>query len=499
MTNLERNNLANQKVQKFQPNQFANDFIKSIQRQFGNIDTQSGIMGELIAEVYSQIQRDLKAAENGKNPEIKLVEICENGILDKEKFDILVLKYITGFNKEKNYECLKIENLTIPVLQTLLNSTLENSKNQPNSQIVENNLQILETEKMREKTTAQMLEKLKNHNFGSIDKTQILAFLEMLENMNMINFELNFENGGITINPEIALGENLGGLNNQEKKFYELMERFLDAKEIEKEVLGKINELKKSPDFSLAKRYAYETQYSQAQFLAPKINGIIKDSKLQDKFIEIIHKNVQENNAEEFDINYLLRATSGYRLAEYLFTTHNNGFETFDLNNLSLKNVLINQKNFETFIKSFREFAKIIEEKRNSRFGGHLQKENWSELGGVSLEELINLKRHLLDIETLIKEIETIRIGRKGGDEYVDFDNLEIDKFLDKIKGLKIIESKIWNRDKFKKVIFEVLHPVIGNLTPNEIIENERFLENIKEEKISSATLIKILHKFFLG
>ena len=127
-----------------------------------------------------------------------------------------------------------------------------------------------------------------------------------------------------------------------------------------------------------------------------------------------------------------------------------------------------------------------------------MQKENWSELGGVSLEELINLKRHLLDIETLIKEIEMIRIGRKGGDEYVDFDSLEIDNFLDKIEGLKIIESKIWNRDKFKKVVFEILHPTKEHLTFNEMTENKRFLETTKEVKIDSTTLIKTLHKFFL-
>ena len=346
MSKTEQNNLQNQELVT-NPRDFrAGNFIKFINKKFG-IPRQSEIMSELIEAVYSPMRKDLNIGEKdekGKNSKIALSEICTDDVFNQEKFDNLVLKRIAKFNQEKNYECLNTskQDLTTPILQ--------NSKLQSNSQILEkgeNNLQILETEKTREKTTTKMLEELKNHNFGSIDKTQIVKFLDFLENI--VNFEIQFVNGRITINPlgidNLDLDDNvLSGFNQEEQDFYRLMADFIKAKNFERQVLDKITQLKKSPEFSLAKRYSYETEDSNFQFLAPKINGIIKDSKLQDKFIEIINEKAKENSAEEFDINYLLRATSGYRLAEYLFTTHNNGFEIFDLNNLSLKNVLINQK-----------------------------------------------------------------------------------------------------------------------------------------------------------
>lgn len=503
MSKTEQNTLPNQKSN---PRDFrVGDFIKFINKKFG-IPRQSEIMSELIENVYSPMKKDLNIVEKdekGKNPKIALSEVCTDGILDQKKLDNLVLKYIAEFNKERNYECLKTD---------LENSQKSNSQpnSQPNSQIVEkgeNNLQIL-TEKMREKTTSEMLEELKNHNFGSIDKTQILCFLEMLENMNMINFELNFENGGITINPEIALGENLG-YNKREKKFCELMERFLDAKEIEKEVLGKIDKIRENPKFTFATKHHYGHDENIIKFVSPEIigiNGIIKDFKLQEEFANILKKIARENNTTTFSIDYLIDPLSGSRLTEYLFEIKNIDCDTFHEHNLSLDNVKINLIKFETFTQAISEFVELVKKSRQEeilakkRYWYKLQSENWTE-GKVESEGLINLKRHLLEIAELIKEIELKKLGKTNIHEDIkptDLENWEMGKFLDKIKGLKIIENRIWDRDKFKKIIFNILQQIPKNMSQFEKENFERQFNKMKEVKITSENLVKILYIYFL-
>lgn len=493
---------------KFESDKFANDFMDSIKRLFPSISRQGEIMVELIAEVYPKIKEDLNIGKDCENPIINLAEICNDGFLDKAKFDVLVLKYIPEFNKERKYEYLEIrqkrlQELTlIPLITQIvpiqklpdLIPNLENSDIFPVTK-VENNLETdLETEA---KNTAKMLEELKEHNFGNFDKTEILAFLDFLKSID--NFEIKFTNNRIIINPlpiDISLDDKaLKGYNQKEQDFYELMANFIKAKELEKEVVTKINELQENPNFSLATRFTHETESSRLQILAAKINGIIKDQKLQNIFIEIINTIREGNNASEFDINRF--GTSSYRLTTYLFNIKNTGLDTFHQRNLTLENIVINQSNFDTFIQALGEFVKLIKEKRNGFLGGHLGKENWSEMGGVNLKNLEELKSHLLSIYYLVEEIEKIKIGT-GFNEEVEFGNLEMENFLVIIKGLKTIESRLFESDKFKKVVFEVLHPVKATQTMNEKKEDRRILENTKEITINSRTLTKILYSFFL-
>ena len=496
---------------KFESDKFANDFMDSIKRLFPSISRLGKVMVELIEEVYPKIKEDLNIGKDGENPRISLAEICDNGFLDKAKFDVLVLEYIPEFNKKRKYEYLEIyqkrlQGLTliplitqiVPIQKPLdLIPNLENPDIFPVAKIKDHLQKNLENDLENEaKNTAKMLKELKERNFGNFDKTEILAFLDFLESID--NFEIKFANNRIIINPlpiDISLDDKaLQGYNQKEQDFYRLMANFIEAKELEKETVTKINELKENPNFSLATRYAHEVESSSLQILAAKINGIIKDQKLQNIFIGIINKIREGNNASEFDIN--LFGTSSYRLTTYLFNIKNTGLDTFHESNLTLENIAINQSNFDTFIQALGEFVKRIKEKRSSFLGGHLGKENWSEVGGINLKNLEELRSHLLSIYYLVEEIEKIKIG-KDFDETAECGNLEMDRFLTVIKGLKTIESRLFESGKFKKVVFEVLHPVKTTQIMNEKKENQRILENTKEITINSTTLTEILYSFF--
>ncbi len=484
--------------------------MDSIKRLFPSISRLGKIMVELIAEVYQKIKEDLNIGENGENPRISLAEICNNGFLDEAKFDILVLTYIPEFNKERKYEYLEIyqkrlQELTLIPLITQIVSiqkppdlipNLENPDIFPLTKIEDNLETDLETEV---KNTTKMLEELKEHNFGNFDKTEILAFLDFLKSID--NFEIKFANNRIIINPlpiDISLDDKaLQGYNQKEQDFYELMANFIEAKKLEKEAMTKINELQENPNFSLATRDAHEFESPGLQILTTKINGIIKDQKLQNIFIRIINTIREGNNASEFGINRF--GTSSYRLTTYLFDTKNTGLDTFHQSNLNLENIVINQSNFDTFIQALSEFVKLIKEKRREKkeYWYKLQQENWSEMGGVNLKYLEELKLHLLSIDYLVEEIEKIKIGT-GFNEKVDFDNLKMDRFLTIIKGLKTIESRLFESDRFKKVVFDILCPVKTTQTMNEKKGDRRILENTKEITINSTTLTKILYSFFL-